>query len=66
MTGNTTAVVAKAEEVADLISGNASAGVWGLIKVWVLIASATSSSHSFDHIFSQTFIVILWRVLGRI
>lgn len=66
VTGNTTAVVAKAEEVADLISGNASAGVWGLIKVCILIAPATSSSHSFDRIFSQTFIVILWRVLGRI
>jgi enoyl-CoA hydratase/carnithine racemase len=31
--GNTTAVLAKAEEVADQISVNASTGVWGLIKV---------------------------------
>lgn len=32
VTGNTAAVIAKAEEIADKISANASAGVWGLIK----------------------------------
>lgn len=59
VTGNTTAVVAKAEEVADRISGNAAAGVWGLIKVCFLILQADCSSHPFDCIFSQTFTVIL-------
>jgi enoyl-CoA hydratase/carnithine racemase len=36
VTGNTAAVLAKAEEVAEGISGNAQAGVWGLIKVGAL------------------------------
>lgn len=33
MDGKTAEVLAKAEEVADTFSGNAQAGVWGLIKV---------------------------------
>jgi Delta3-Delta2-enoyl-CoA isomerase len=34
--GNTEAVLAKAEAVADRVSGNARTGVWGMIKVsWV-------------------------------
>lgn len=31
--GKTTDILAKAEEIADKFSGNATMGVWGLIKV---------------------------------
>ena len=32
--GNTADIMAKAEELADRVSGNAQEGVWGLIKVF--------------------------------
>lgn len=41
MKGKTTEVLAKAEEIADRIGGNAATGVWGLIKVYLSITTAT-------------------------
>ena len=41
--GNTEAVLAKAEGVADRVSGNARMGVWGMIKVSCELSATRST-----------------------
>lgn len=45
VSGNSAAVLAKAVEVADMVSANATTGVWGLIKVGPSSLSERYSAH---------------------